>query len=241
MDHSVKVMNSHRKVAFSRLFNQKRFENGELEQLYQRYIFKLQQSSIVSALLLLALLSISISIIQFYFIQMPTLIGVYCLIQCIIFILLFISSFRMQDTQLLALCYIILLFCLLFCLLLAPINLHYLFHNVSDNGNGKNDLLKTPNDNVWPKASLSGNNDNVHMPAPKPTDGLWAIMFVIFLIYTMLPIKITISLIFGALISAAHIAITMLMINANQNMDDALWQNFIHKQVIEKNLNLKLV
>lgn len=35
MDHSVKAMASHRKVAFSRLVNRHRFENSELECLFR--------------------------------------------------------------------------------------------------------------------------------------------------------------------------------------------------------------
>ena len=42
MDHSVKAMQGHRKVAFSRLFNRHRFENGELECLFRRYILRVQ-------------------------------------------------------------------------------------------------------------------------------------------------------------------------------------------------------
>ena len=49
MDHSVKAMNSHRKVAFSRLFNRHRFENSELECLFWRYILWVQHASITSA------------------------------------------------------------------------------------------------------------------------------------------------------------------------------------------------
>lgn len=223
MDHSVKVMNSHRKVAFSRLFifQQRKFENQELEQLYQRYIFKLQQTSIVSALLLLALLSISISLLQFYFIHTATIIGIYCLIQCIIFILLFISSFRMHDQQLLALCYVIIFFCILFCLLLSPIN------NIQQ-------LIKN---NYWSSIDNVNDNERYRIQTQKPTDGLWAIVFVIYLTYTMLPIKLLISFLFGVIISILHLIITIINVsitNINTNINTSsivLHQNFIHKQV----------
>nr|XP_027197802.1 Ca(2+)/calmodulin-responsive adenylate cyclase-like [Dermatophagoides pteronyssinus] len=224
MDHSVKVMNSHRKVAFSRLFifQQRKFENQELEQLYQRYIFKLQQTSIVSALLLLALLSISISLLQFYFIHTATIIGIYCLIQCIIFILLFISSFRMHDQQLLALCYVIIFFCILFCLLLSPIN------NIQQ-------LIKN---NYWSSIDNVNDNERYRIQTQKPTDGLWAIVFVIYLTYTMLPIKLLISFLFGVIISILHLIITIINVsitNINTNINTSsivLHQNFIHKQII---------
>lgn len=229
MDHSVKVMHTHRKIAFSRLwiFQQRRFENQELEQLYQRYIFKLQQTSIVSALLLLSLLSISIALLQFYYIQHTvTLIGIYSLIQSVIFLLLFLSSFRMHDTQLLALCYVIIFFCILFCLLLSPIdnNLHYLWKL----------LIK------WSSSSSSSiDNDTATLISQqKPSDGLWAIVFVIFLTYTMLPIKILISFMFGLCISITHLSITIINLSiisitttTNTSSIIAVHENFIHKQV----------
>ncbi|KAH7645383.1 ca/calmodulin-responsive adenylate cyclase-like [Dermatophagoides farinae] len=159
MDHSVKVMHTHRKIAFSRLwiFQQRRFENQELEQLYQRYIFKLQQTSIVSALLLLSLLSISIALLQFYYIQ----------------------------------------------------------HTVT--------LIATL------------------ISQQKPSDGLWAIVFVIFLTYTMLPIKILISFMFGLCISITHLSITIINLSiisitttttTNTSSIIAVHENFIHKQII---------
>ena len=198
----MKVMNSHRKVAFSRLFNHRKFENIELEHLYQRYIFKLQQSSIVSALLLLALLSFTIAILQFYYAQTATVIGMYCLLQCIIFLSLFVVSFRMNDTQLLALCYVILLFCVLFCVLLSPLNTHY--------------------------GNIGVNWNSIHY---RPSEGVWPIVFVIFLTYTMLPIKITISLLFGLLLSAAHIAVTMTKVTSFNDTVQDVHQHFIRKQV----------
>jgi adenylate cyclase 1 len=184
MDHSVKAMNSHRKVAFSRLFNRRRFENSELESLYQRYIFKLQQSSIISVLALFSLLTATLAGLQFYY-QTITIIGLYCILQCIAFIGLFLLSFKMRDSQLLALCYVILLFCVLFCLIFAPVNLRF--------------------------GSVEGSINwfqwwNLDRTA---ADGVWQIVFVTFLTYTMLPIKTRISLFIGILLSSTHIAITL--------------------------------
>ena len=51
MDHSVKAMSPHRKVAFSRLLNRHRFENDELEALFQRYMFKVRKMLICLELL----------------------------------------------------------------------------------------------------------------------------------------------------------------------------------------------
>ncbi|KAJ6225324.1 hypothetical protein RDWZM_003869 [Blomia tropicalis] len=204
MDHSVKAMNSHRKVAFSRLFNHRRFENVELEHLYQRYIFKLQQSSIVSALLLLALLSISMAILQIYYRMALSAISLYCLVQFIVFVGLFVLSFRMHDTQLLALCYVILLFCVLFCLMLAPIRLQ----------------LSTWNVLTWWSVPH------------EPTEGVWPIVFVVFLTYTMLPIKIFISMIFAILLCASHIAITMTSMAGLDHEQHPEKQHYLRQRVI---------
>jgi len=192
MDHSVKVMNSHRKVAFSRIFQYRRFENAELELLYQRYIFKLQQSSIVSALLLLACLSISMAVLQFYYTSSATVIGLFCVVQCVVFLGLFLLSFRMHDTQLLALCYVILLFCVLFCLLLAPIRYHFTSWNAL----------------TW-----------WSIPH-KPTEGVWSIVLVTFVTYTMLPIKVGISIAVSLCLCAAHIAITLGSVAGYKNADE---------------------
>lgn len=211
MDHSVKVMNSHRKVAFTRLFSHRRFESKELEQLYRRYIFKLQQSSIVSALILLACLSISIALVQICYRQSANMVAIYCLIQFVVFMGLFTLSFRMHDTQLLALCYVILLFCVLFCLLMAPI------HFEITHWNSPLSWWKVP---------------------PQPSLGVWPIVFVVFITYTMLPIKVSIVVLFSSLLCGSHVAVTMNNVTSyvNDVADDSstyldLQQHYIRQQV----------
>jgi hypothetical protein len=73
MDHSVKAMNSHRKVAFSRLFNRHRFENSELECLFRRYILRVQHASITSAVALFVVLTAAMATASFIKVQAPTL------------------------------------------------------------------------------------------------------------------------------------------------------------------------
>jgi len=222
MDHSVKAMNSHRKVAFSRLFNRRRFENSELEKLYQRYIFKLQQSSIISVLALFVLLTATLAGLQFYYEQTITIIGLYCLLQCIAFIGLFLLSFKMQDSQLLALCYVILLFCVLFCLIFAPVNLK-LGANHSSDTLSNDSTASSYNNHNNNNHNINHNNNHYHNNNRigswfvfswwninhRPAEGVWQIVFVTFLTYTMLPIKTRISLFIGILLSSAHIAITI--------------------------------
>lgn len=55
MDHMVKAAG--RRPVLCRLVSRRRFESPELESLYQRYTFKLQHSSVISAVSLFLLLT----------------------------------------------------------------------------------------------------------------------------------------------------------------------------------------
>ena len=223
MDHSVKAMNSHRKVAFSRLFNRRRFENSELEGLYQRYIFKLNQSSILSTLALFTVLTATLAGLQFYYERTVTVIALYCLLQCLAFLGLFLLSFKMQDSQLLALCYIILLFCVIFCLIFAPVDL-----NIGLNV-GLNDMNVPNNYSDVSNQEKQSNNwflINLWNVPHSAVDGVWQIVFVTFLTYTMLPIKTRISLFIGSALSLAHIAITA--VNRHYTNDRMALQQVCH-------------
>jgi adenylate cyclase 1 len=69
MDHSVKAMppasSRHPLWALVQFFNRHRFENDELEGLYQRYVFKLQHSSVTAVAALFALLAVVLAALGF--------------------------------------------------------------------------------------------------------------------------------------------------------------------------------
>ena len=115
MDHSVKAMNSHRKEAFSRIFNRHRFENDELERLFQRYIFKLQHGSISSFVALFIVLTAVLAVLSFVLVQAPTVDNVYHSLHCLVFVVIFtfLATKSMEDVYLNYVCYCILLFSLL--------------------------------------------------------------------------------------------------------------------------------
>uniref|UniRef100_T1K4L1 adenylate cyclase n=1 Tax=Tetranychus urticae TaxID=32264 RepID=T1K4L1_TETUR len=202
MDHSVKAMtNNHRKVAFSRLLNRDRFENSELESLYQRYIFKLNQSSILSVLLLFSLLTLILSILEFYFYEKITVIGFFCALQCITFVGLFILSYTkpMEDDHLIGVCYTIITACIFFCLLYAPIDIK----------------LRHP----WLGNSWWDRNHNA-------SEGVWQIVLVIFIVYTLLPVRTRYAVLIGVLLPSSHLVISILMANAFLEYKvQALWAN----------------
>lgn len=189
MDHSVKAMSPHRKVAFSRLLNRQRFENDELETLYQRYIFKLQQASIASVLVMFILLAAALAILNFVYVQLVTVSNVYHTVHCVIFaaILIFINTRWMQDGHAVIICYVILAFCTLFSVVAFPVDFG---------------ITNRPS-------------------RPTVADGVWQIVFVTFMSYSMLPLKPYISLTIGIVLPVAHIIVSIIFVT---EFSDFLWQ-----------------
>ena len=122
MDHSVKAMTSHRKVAFSRLFDRHRFENSELEFLFRRYILRVQHASISSAVALFVVLTAALATVSFVQVQAPTLANLYHSLHCCVFVILFIvlCTRAIEDLYLNYVCYTIILFSTAFCVVAFP-------------------------------------------------------------------------------------------------------------------------
>ncbi|CAM1307563.1 ADCY1 (predicted) [Pycnogonum litorale] len=200
MDHSVKAMNSHRKVAFSRIFNRKRFENDELEYLYERYNFKLQHSSIVCALALFIVLTVVLATLHFYYLQRPEVENVCHVIMCVIFLAMFIyvNTKYMDDHHMLVICYAILVFCILFCVVALPV-------------------------------SLGG------IERKSAVDGVWQIVFVIFVTYTLLPIKIYLTATIGVCLPLVHILLSFFVVT---EFPYVLWQQVVANGFIFVAVNL---
>lgn len=203
MDHSVKAMSPHRKVAFSRLLNRQRFENDELETLYQRYIFKLQQASIASVLALFILLASSLAILNFIFVQMLTVSNVYHVGHCIVFaaMLIYINTRWMQDGHAVVICYVILAFCTLFSVVSFPVDF-----------------------------GLTAN-----LARPTAADGVWQIVFVTFMSYSMLPLKPYISLVIGIVLPIAHVIVCIVLV---KHFNEFLWQQLLANVFIFLSVNV---
>lgn len=173
MDHSVKAMTSPR--ILTRIVNPHRFENDELEQLYQRYICKLQHSSVAAVVALFVILTALLANLGLIYAQGPTAQSVYHAAHCILFALLlgFLHTRFMQDAYLLWVCYVVLFFLATFCALALP---------------------------LYPASSV----DKV------AAEGTWQVVFVVFLAYAMMPLKSWVAAIFGVILCAAHVAVTMI-------------------------------
>lgn len=170
MDHSVKAMTSPRVLA--RILNPHRFENDELEQLYQRYICKLQHSSVAAVVALFVVLTCLLATLGFFFAQSPTVQNVYHAVHCILFALLlgFVHTRFMQDAYLLWVCYVVLFFLATFCALALP---------------------------LYPKSA----------PARVAAEGTWQVVFVVFLAYSMMPLKSYVAAVFGFMLCSAHLVV----------------------------------
>ncbi|XP_018896468.2 adenylate cyclase type 1 isoform X1 [Bemisia tabaci] len=185
MDHSVKAMPSHRKLVFSRLLDRHRFENDELESLYQRYICKLQHSSVASVVGLFILLTALLANFSLIYAQTPTAQNVYHLFHCCIFtfLLIFINTRAMDDAYLVWVCYGILFFCTSFVAASLPFS------------------SSTPEPS--PNFPLKMETRRVI------AEGIWQVLFVVFLAYAMLPIKTCIATLFGLILPLLHLIISM--------------------------------
>eukprot|EP00095_Tigriopus_kingsejongensis_P012404 snap_masked-scaffold755_size101758-processed-gene-0.9 protein:Tk12404 transcript:snap_masked-scaffold755_size101758-processed-gene-0.9-mRNA-1 annotation:"adenylate cyclase" len=184
MDHSVKAMQNHRKEAFSRIFNRHRFENDELEGLFQRYIFKLQHSSISSFVALFIVLTAVLAVLSFVLVQRPTLDNMYNSVHCLIFVVIFIflATKSMEDMYLNYVCYCILLFSLTFVIASLPVSF-----------------------GLATQAEFA----RQYVEA----DGVWQVVLVIFLVYAMLPMKTVVALVFGLSLPVIHLIVSAVFVN----------------------------
>ncbi|XP_014242089.1 Ca(2+)/calmodulin-responsive adenylate cyclase isoform X3 [Cimex lectularius] len=198
MDHSVKAMDSHRKLVFSRLVDRQRFENDELEALYQRYIFKLQHSSVTSVVCLFLILTALLANISFVYTRTLTAQNIYHILHCLLFLflLVFLSTRYMQDTYLLWVCYVILFFCGTFVVVGLPL--------------GPQTGLKLESRRVFP-------------------EGVWQILFVLFIAYAMMPLKTWVAALFGLALPLVHLAVSAAFVDQFHHL---LWQQVVANLII---------
>ncbi|XP_018324756.1 Ca(2+)/calmodulin-responsive adenylate cyclase isoform X3 [Agrilus planipennis] len=192
MDHSVKAMTSPRLLG--RLFNPHRFENDELEQLYQRYVCKLQHSSVVAVVALFVILTAVLANLGLAYAQGPTAQNVYLAAHCVLFILLlvFLHTRYMQDAYLLWVCYAVMFFLATFCVLALPI-----FSPMS----------------------------TIRVAA----EGTWQVVFVAFLAYAMMPLKVWVAAVFGLLLCCAHVLVTAFFA---KDFPHLIWQQLTANSVV---------
>ncbi|GAB0099365.1 Adenylate cyclase [Sergentomyia squamirostris] len=115
MDHAVKATRG-------RPWNKLRFENDELECLYQRYTLKLQRFSVMGVVALVVMLCGVMAALSLGYTQTPTVHNVFNSMLCLVFsIVLALLQFRIiRDSHLPYLCYSLLFFTAAFCFISMP-------------------------------------------------------------------------------------------------------------------------
>lgn len=167
------------------------YENKELEVLYRRYILKLQQNSISSALLLLELVLLSMVVTGALY-SWPRALGLSLsavfnaiLALVLLFLLAFLSSKLMQDALLMPLCLAIMAVAALFALASLPLP-----------------ALHTPIGG-YPEIDSKTQHGPV-LQQVSAADGMWEIVFVLFVCYTMLPTRVRYVVSLGVALPITH-------------------------------------
>ena len=167
MDHSVKAMTPHRKVAFSRLCHRHRFENDELESLYRRYSLKLQQASVGAASALLLALTLILAALHVTYAQQaaPAPILLLALAVILAALLVLLNTRLMRHTYILPTCYLLLVI------------------------GGALVGVVMPLHNTWGWLGWQ------HVP--NPGQGMWHVVFVSFVVYALMPVTTPIAVLYG--------------------------------------------
>lgn len=178
MDHSVKAMTSHRKVAFSRLLNRHRFSNDELEMLFDRYLLKVQHTSLSALVALFMVLTALLASVSFALVQRPTVDNMYHAVHCLVFVVLLIllATRALEDSHLTYVCYAVLFFGAAFVVVALPVSF--------------------------------GLSEPVGRGGGVEADGVWQAVFVTFLVYAMMPLKTWIAFVYSVLLAAMHLIVT---------------------------------
>ena len=112
-----------RKNRWRRVLQRYRFDNAELEGLYQRYIVELQIASIIALLALFLLLTAVLGALNFVFVGHVTVRNIYHISQSGItaLILVYIHSRFMKESHMLPITCIIWVLCISFCIVALPV------------------------------------------------------------------------------------------------------------------------
>lgn len=195
MDHSVKAMNSHRKVVFSRLLNRRNFENAELEALYRRYTVKLQQTSTSSVLALVASLSGALLGLHVAYSRFLGAASIYYLLVFLLFVaaLGLIQTGHASDGHLPAICYAALALSSGLCVVGLPVS-------VAESA-------------TWGAGAWG----QQHPPAK----GAWEVVFVLFVSYSLLPLKTRVAVGVGLALPLVH---TLVAVTSATQYREITWQ-----------------
>lgn len=174
-----------KRTRLQRLVSRHRFPSQELEDLYQSYVFKLQQSALTCLLALFALLTLALAVLNFAFASYFTVLGSYMAVQWVAFsaLLLFACTRFMEEAHFPVVSYVVLVFLVCFAAFSLPLDFGL---------------------------TVPGRQAAVR----SPVEGVWETVLVVFMVYSMMPLRTIVAAILGVLLPVLHLALSALIANA---------------------------
>ena len=172
-----------RKRKIQRLLGRQKFESKELERLYKIYVYTLQQSAVEYMLGVFILLTVCLSILNFIYVKNVTVSGIYLGIQCLIFIGIYVL---LQTRFTKETNFSIICYVILTFLVCFAI-------------------LSFPFD-LGP--DFPGRQRTIFTVA----DGVWQVMLVVFMIYSLMPLRTYIAAVLGIILPLCHLIISAVIV-----------------------------
>ncbi len=178
MDHCVKMeIPSGTLPWYNRLRSRRQFENDQLEQLYRRYVFKIQQIAVMQGLCLFALLCFAQSVALYLFYGGPTIRALYFSVQFVLSLLLLLVVYRWNQNWK--------VFCVVTWITVLS------FSSLLLIGLPLNFGLLTGLDPIFNFTCANG---------------VWEVLLVVFMLYTVLPLGTSVCLCLGLLFPVLQLA-----------------------------------
>ncbi|KAL2089399.1 hypothetical protein ACEWY4_014087 [Coilia grayii] len=191
-----------------------RFACAELESLFQQYNLRLEQTATLKALLVLILAASALALAELLSggASLTVSKGSHA-VHCVVFTSLFIVANvrELQATQLQQIARLALLFSFTFALLCCPLPLTL-------------DLVPS-----------QGGQESFATPAPD--QGIWQLMLVTFIAYSLLPVRVLFALLFGIALALAHLTVTASSVPGRRQ----LWRPVLVNMLLLAVVNLSCV
>uniref|UniRef100_A0A9J7YG30 Adenylate cyclase type 1 n=1 Tax=Cyprinus carpio carpio TaxID=630221 RepID=A0A9J7YG30_CYPCA len=191
---------------------EREFDCKELETLFQKYNLKLEQTATLKALAILILAASLLALVELLSAGSRFTVskGSHP-VHCVIFTSLFIVTNvkYLQVTQLQQIARLALLFSFTFALLCCPFPLVL--------GHGTQGA------------------QGADAPSTTPEQGVWQLMLVIFVAYSLLPVRTLLAVLFGILVAASHLIVTVTSVTARK---PRVWTPLVANAVLLVGVNL---
>ncbi|XP_057208305.1 adenylate cyclase type 1 isoform X2 [Triplophysa rosa] len=211
-----RVRTRRRKTRFLAVTCEDEFDCKELETLFQKYNLKLEQTATLKALAILILAASALALVELLSAGSRFTVskGSHP-VHCVIFTSLFIVTNvkYLQVTQLQQIARLALLFSFTFALLCCPFPLA-LGHSAPQGTQGAQ----------GPDA-----------PSTTPEQGVWQLMLVTFVAYSLLPVRTLLAVLFAILVAASHFIVTATSVTARK---PHVWTPLVANAVLLFGVNL---